>query len=120
MGLKELQHQEGQTPIDEDEKDGLLLPSVTTRSELDEVEQRNIEEAMRWTTERRRRFTVAEILTEDFVRQLHQKMLGSASNTASYPSIALPTATGGIPVLSPTSLLRRYSGETFLPGGALT
>jgi Fic-DOC domain mobile mystery protein B len=76
MGLKELHYEERQTPLDEDEKDGLLLPSVTTRGELDEVEQRNIEEAIRWTTERRRRFTVKEVLTEGFVRQLHQKMLG--------------------------------------------
>ena len=77
MGLTEPQYEEGQTPLDEDEKDGLQLPSVTTRSELDEVEQRNIEEAIRWTMERRKRFTVAEILTEDFVRELHQKMLGA-------------------------------------------
>ncbi len=72
----ELQYQEGQTPLDEDEKDGLLLPSVTTRGDLDEVEQRNIEEAIRWTTERRRRFTAAEVLTEDFVQGLHRRMLG--------------------------------------------
>jgi Fic-DOC domain mobile mystery protein B len=76
MGLMELQYQEGQTPLDEDEKDGLLLPSVTTRGDLDEVEQRNIEEAIRWTTARRRRFTAAEVLTEDFVQGLHRRMLG--------------------------------------------
>jgi hypothetical protein len=46
------------------EKDGLLIPFVTTRGELDEVEQRNIEEAILWTVERRRRFTAAEILAE--------------------------------------------------------
>src|ERR1700744_1979438 len=72
----ELQYEEGQTPLDEDEKEGLLLPSVTTRGELNEVEQRNIEEAIRWTMERRRRFTVTEVLTEAFIRELHQKMLG--------------------------------------------
>lgn len=72
----ELQYQEGQTPLDEDEKDGLRLPSVTTRGDLDEVEQRNIEEAIRWTAERRRRFTVGEVLTENFVQGLHQRMLG--------------------------------------------
>lgn len=76
MGLIALRYEEGQTPLDEDEKDGLLLPSVSTRGELDEVEQRNIEEAIRWTTERRKRFTIAEILTEGFARELHQKMLG--------------------------------------------
>ncbi|SCB93748.1 hypothetical protein GA0116948_102124 [Chitinophaga costaii] len=42
MGLIALHYEEGQTPLDEDEKDGLLIPSVTTRGELDEVEQRNI------------------------------------------------------------------------------
>ena len=52
MGL-ELYYDEGQTPLDEEEKEGLLLESVTTRGELDEVEQRNIEEAVRWTIERR-------------------------------------------------------------------
>jgi Fic-DOC domain mobile mystery protein B len=76
MGL-EILYEEGQTPLDEDEKDGLLIPSVTMRSELDEVEQRNIEEAIRWTIERRKRFTSQEILTEDFIRELHRRMVGS-------------------------------------------
>jgi Fic-DOC domain mobile mystery protein B len=76
MGLIELHYENGQTPLDEDEKDGLLIPSVTTRGELDELEQRNIEDAILWTVQRRRRFTATEILTERFVRELHQKMLG--------------------------------------------
>jgi Fic-DOC domain mobile mystery protein B len=76
MGLIDLQYDEGQTPLDEEEKEGLLIPSITTRGELDEVEQRNIEEAVRWTIERRKKFTVDEILSEKFVRELHQRMLG--------------------------------------------
>jgi len=72
----EIQYEEGQTPIDEDEKDGLIIPSVTTRGELDEVEQRNIEEAIRWTLGHRKKFTAAEILTEAFVQDLHRRMLG--------------------------------------------
>jgi Fic-DOC domain mobile mystery protein B len=76
MGLIELHYENGQTPLDEDEKDCLLIPSVTTRGELDELEQRNIEDAILWTVQRRRRFTATEILTERFVRELHQKMLG--------------------------------------------
>lgn len=75
MGL-EIQYREGQTPLDEDEKEGLLIPSVNTRGELDEVEQRNIEDALRWTIGRRRKFTQKEILTEAFVKELHLKMLG--------------------------------------------
>lgn len=75
MGL-DIQYEEGQTPLDEDEKDGLLISGITNRSELDELEQRNIEEAVRWTIERRKRFTAAEVLTEQFLKELHIKMLG--------------------------------------------
>lgn len=78
MGLEELQYEEGQTPLDPDEKDGLLIPTVSTRSELDEVEQRNIEEAIRWTLERRKRFSVEEIFSEQFVMELHRRMYGEA------------------------------------------
>jgi len=76
MGL-EIEYEEGQTPLDGDEKEGLLISSITTRGELDEWEQRNIEEAVRWTIERRRRFTAAEILSEDFICDLHKRMLSS-------------------------------------------
>src|ERR1700744_6427390 len=67
MGLTDLPYEHGQTPLDEDEKDGLRLPSVTTRGELDEVEQRNIEEAIRWTIQVRRRFSPEQVLTESFL-----------------------------------------------------
>lgn len=68
-------YEEGQTPLDEEEKEGLLIPAITTRGELDELKQRNIEEAIRWTTERRNRFTANEILTESFICKLHKRML---------------------------------------------
>jgi len=74
MGL-EIVYDEGQTPLDEDEKDGLIPSTISTRGELDELEQRNIEEAMRWTISRRKRFTIDEILTEEFMRELHARML---------------------------------------------
>ncbi|RZJ78224.1 MAG: mobile mystery protein B [Chryseobacterium sp.] len=76
MGLTIL-YEDGQTPLDDDEKEGLLIPAITTRGELDELEQRNIEEAVRWTIERRRRFTTSEILTEQFICGLHKRMLSS-------------------------------------------
>ncbi len=47
MGLN-LEYIDGQTPLDEDEKEGLLIPTITTRSDLDEFEQLNIEEAIQW------------------------------------------------------------------------
>lgn len=76
MGLTTLLYEDGQTPLDEDEKEGLLLPSVTTREELNEVEQRNIEEAIRWTIGIRRRLSPEKILTEHFVLEIHQRMFG--------------------------------------------
>jgi Fic-DOC domain mobile mystery protein B len=76
MGLTTLLYEEGQTPLDEDEKEGLLLPSVTTREELNEVEQRNIEEAIRWTIGVRRKFSPEKMLTEPFVLEIHQRMFG--------------------------------------------
>jgi Fic-DOC domain mobile mystery protein B len=73
MGLT-LQYEIGQTPLSEEEKEGLLISSITTREELDEHEQLNIEEAVAWIIHGK--FRKEKILTEDFVKQLHKKMLG--------------------------------------------
>lgn len=75
MGL-DISYEDGQTPLDEDEKDSLIPYIISTRGELDELEQRNIEEAIRWTINRRKRFTLDEILSEEFVKELHPKMFG--------------------------------------------
>lgn len=48
MGLS-LEYFDGQTPIDEEEKEGLLIPTISTRGELDEFEQQNIEKAIQWS-----------------------------------------------------------------------
>jgi len=71
MGL-DLNYIDGQTPIDEDEKNGLRISSITFREELDEFEQLNIEKAVDWTL--RRKFKQDYILTEQFVKVLHFKM----------------------------------------------
>ena len=73
MGL-DLEYLPGQTPLAEDEKDGLLIPTITTRGELDEFEQKNIEEAIQWSLGRN--FKPETIFTEDFVKQLHSRMYG--------------------------------------------
>lgn len=71
MGL-DFQYIEGQTPLDEDEKEGLLISTITTRGELDEFEQLGIERAMEWT--RRRKIGLEQILTEEFVKEVHRRM----------------------------------------------
>ncbi|MCK9426117.1 MAG: mobile mystery protein B [Ignavibacteriaceae bacterium] len=73
MGL-DLDYKEGQTPLDEDEKDGLLIKTITTRGELDEFEQLGVEKANQWLLSKK--LMVNKILTEDFVRDLHKRMFG--------------------------------------------
>jgi len=73
MGLK-LNYDEGQTPLDENEKEGLLIKTITTQKELDEFEQLNIEKAIEWTIHAR--LTTRKILTEKFIKDLHKKMYG--------------------------------------------
>ena len=74
MGL-DLAYINGQTPLDEDEKDELLIPTIATRFELDEFEQQNIEEAMQWVLTRSLKTKV--ILTEQFIKKLHKRMYGN-------------------------------------------
>lgn len=73
MGL-DFQYINGQTPLDEEEKEGLKISSITTQGELDEFEQLNIEKAVEWTI--RSRFKTERVLTEKFVRDLHKRMYG--------------------------------------------
>ena len=71
MGL-ELEYINGQTPIDENEKEGLLIETISTKGELDEFEQQNIEEAMQWVFGRK--FKAKYVFTEQFICNLHKRM----------------------------------------------
>ena len=71
MGL-ELQYKDGQTPLDEEEKEGIKIKSITTQGELDEFEQLNIEKAIEWTIHAN--LKAERILTEKFIKYLHKKM----------------------------------------------
>lgn len=71
MGL-DLDYTDGQTPLNEEEKDGLLIPSISTRGELDEFEQQNIEEAILWVLGRS--LKAETVFTERFIKSLHKRM----------------------------------------------
>lgn len=73
MGL-DLDYKDGQTPLDEDEKEGLLIATITTRGELDEFEQLGVEKAVEWTMKRKP--DLSQILSEDFLVELHKRMFG--------------------------------------------
>ena len=74
MGL-ELSYEDGQTPLSEEEKDGLLIKSITTHGELNEHEQLNIENAIQWMLNSKPKKD--KILTEAFIKTVHKKMLGN-------------------------------------------
>lgn len=63
---------EGATPLDPDEMEGLRFRHITTRGELDELEQVNIESGLIWLDRRRK----TDILTEQFMRDLHRRLFG--------------------------------------------
>lgn len=73
MGL-ELEYTYGQTPLEEEEKEGLLIKHITNKKELDEFEQHNIEKAVEWTMGKK--FTIGNVLNEGFVLDLHKRMFG--------------------------------------------
>lgn len=60
------------TPLDAGEREGLLQTWITTRDDLNEAEQANIDDAVAWTDRRRS----VDILTEGFVFGLHKRMFG--------------------------------------------
>ena len=74
MGL-DLDYIDGQTPLSEEEKEELLIPTIATRGELDEYEQQNIEQAVLWTLSRS--FKPDLVFTEDFIKALHKRMYGT-------------------------------------------
>ncbi|TCD07619.1 mobile mystery protein B [Pedobacter frigidisoli] len=70
----EIEYQEGQTPLEEEEKAGLRIDTITIREELDEFEQLNIQKAVEWTL--KNRWPAKKIITGDFMLELHAKMYG--------------------------------------------
>jgi len=65
---------DGSTPLEPDERDGLIPTYIATRDELNAAEQANI--ALAVLGLRRRRLTTAKVLDELFVRSLHKAMYG--------------------------------------------
>lgn len=63
---------DGATPLDPDERDGLLFPHIDTRGELDQMEQVNIQQGLLWL--HNKKLSSDDLLSDYFARQLHQKL----------------------------------------------
>lgn len=64
---------DGNTPLDEDEADGLRLTWVRTRGDLNEAERANIVAARRAL----RSVTLDDVLDDLWLRELHRRMFGT-------------------------------------------
>ncbi len=73
MGL-DLEYIKGQTPIEEEEKEDLKIKTISTRAELDEFEQANIEKAVEWSLKINP--SIEKILTVEFIKEVHKRMFG--------------------------------------------
>lgn len=75
MSLLDGPESAGATPLTPEDLEGLLLTWVTTRADLNRVEQTNIETAILWAFLGRRPVSrVEDLLTPRFSDRLHQKM----------------------------------------------
>lgn len=63
---------DGTTPLDPDEIAGLKFKHITTRGELNELEQANIQQGLIWLHRRRR----GDILSDVLIRRLHKQLFG--------------------------------------------
>jgi len=64
---------DGATPPDPDELDGLKFKHVSTRGELDQLEQAGITEGLKWLDKQKN----PDVLSEAFVLELHKRLFGS-------------------------------------------
>lgn len=67
-----IEYPPGATPLDPDEAEGLIPEHIHTHGELNEWEQENIVEGETWAFAHRRK----NILTPEFVDELHKRMFG--------------------------------------------
>ena len=67
-----VQDPEASTPLEPEEREGLRLTWVTTRADLNAAEQDNIDKGAAWAFRARTR----DLMTVDFVLQLHKRMFG--------------------------------------------
>jgi Fic-DOC domain mobile mystery protein B len=69
---------EGATPVDPAQLEGLKFGHITTREQLNELEQANVQSGLLWLGRRRK----SDVLTEQFILELHRRLFGEVWNWA--------------------------------------
>jgi Fic-DOC domain mobile mystery protein B len=69
--IEDMAYPEGATPLDPNELGGLKHKHITTRAELDELEQANIQSGLLWLARQR-----GDVLTNNFAIGLHKQLFG--------------------------------------------
>jgi Fic-DOC domain mobile mystery protein B len=69
--IEDMRYPRAATPLDPDEMGGLKHKHITTREELDELEQANIETGLLWLARQR-----GDVLTDAFATALHRQLFG--------------------------------------------
>jgi len=70
--IKNIDYPKGATPLEAEELEGLKFPHITTRGELDHLEQANISAGLMWLKRRKDN----SILNEQFILKLHTQLFG--------------------------------------------
>ena len=70
MTIFEIKYPPGATPLNDEERAGLIPDYIATHGELNELEQKNIQSAMLWFQKKR----TTKILDQGFVYELHKQM----------------------------------------------
>jgi Fic-DOC domain mobile mystery protein B len=69
--IQNMEYPEGATPLDPDELGGLKHKHITKQSELNQLEQANIQSGLRWLGRQR-----GEVLGDNFAITLHKRLFG--------------------------------------------
>jgi Fic-DOC domain mobile mystery protein B len=100
------------TPLDPNLRKDLLETWITNRSHLNEAEQENILRGRAWARRSRRTPEAIDILTDNFVRKLHEQMFGEVWRWAeSYRQAELNIRID--PHLIPTRMQELLGNECF-------
>jgi Fic-DOC domain mobile mystery protein B len=102
----------GASPLEDEDLEGLIPTFVATRSDLNIVEQANIERATLWAYGARPRTPIADLLSVTFAFELHRRMFADVWRWAGQPR-PRETNIGVAPVQIATAMKLAFDDAMF-------